>query len=123
MSGLFKYIISIILIGLFFAHPRIFHFVLPIMEDDEYFVDENCIIHSDNCPYKGVPWFAQKFSKYEILIKKGEEICNECLLQEEDKLWDLHYINLELLEKFYRRNGANEKYIEQKLNQFYGWKL
>lgn len=92
--------------------------ILPIMDDDEYFVDKNGIIHGDNCPYKSVPWFTQKYSKYNILIKQDQEICKECLLPEEDKLWDLHYINLELKNLSLRRNGAPEDYIKQKLKLY-----
>lgn len=87
--------------------------IFPIMDDDEYFVDEYNCIHGNNCPYQSVPWFSQKHSKYDILIKKEHEICKECLSFEEDKLMELHYINLDLREKSLRINGASEEYIEK----------
>lgn len=88
------------------------------MGDDKYFVDKYGNIHGDNCPYKSIPWFSKKYSKYDILIKKDQEICRECLLYEEDKLWELHYINLELRKKYLRINGATEDYIEKKMQEY-----
>lgn len=92
--------------------------ILPVMGDDKYFVDKYGNIHGDNCPYKSIPWFSKKYSKYDILIKKDQEICRECLLYEEDKLWELHYINLELRKKYLRINGATEDYIEKKMQEY-----
>ena len=92
--------------------------ILPVMSDDKYFVDKYGNIHGDNCPYKSIPWFSKKYSKYDILIKKDQEICRECLLYEEDKLWELHYINLELRKKYLRINGATEDYIEKEMQEY-----
>lgn len=69
--------------------------VFPFMSDDEYFIDKYGNIHGNNCPYKGVPWFTRKFSKYDLILLKDQEICRECLLPEEDKLNTLHEINME----------------------------
>ena len=38
------------------------HTILPIIDDDEYFVDEFGNIHGESCPYKSVPWFTPKHS-------------------------------------------------------------
>ncbi len=92
--------------------------IFPFMDDDEYFVDEQENIHGCNCPYRSTPWFTRKHSKYDILIEKDQEICRECLLYEEDKLWELHYINLELKEKSLKINGASEDYIKNKMQEY-----
>lgn len=88
------------------------------MDDDEYFIDEYGNIHGDNCPYMSTPWFTQKYNKYNILIKREQEICRECLLYEEKKLWKLHYINLDFLEKHLRTHGATEDYIENRMQEY-----
>lgn len=88
------------------------------MDDDEYFIDEYGNIHGDNCPYMSTPWFTQKYNKYNILIKREQEICRECLLYEEEKLWKLHYINLDFLEKHLRTHGATEDYIENRMQEY-----
>lgn len=94
-------------------------FIFPFMSDDEYFVDKYGNIHGDKCPYKEVPWFTQKHSKYDIIIKSDQEICRECLLYEEDKLMELHYINIEEEIKGLQLNGADDEYIENRLKQYY----
>ena len=92
--------------------------IFPFMDDDEYFVDMHENIHGGNCPYRSTPWFTRKHSKYDILIEKDQEICRECLLYEEDKLWELHYINLELKEKLLKINGASKDYIKNKMQKY-----
>lgn len=92
--------------------------ILPIMDDDEYFVDDCGIIHGSNCPYKNIPWFTTKHSKYEILIKADQDICKECLLLEEEKLWNLHSVNIELLENRLIRNGASDDYIDCEIEKY-----
>ena len=87
--------------------------IFPICCDGEYFVDKYGNIHGNSCPYQGTPWFTKKYDKYDILIKENQEICRECLLYEEEKLWELHYINLELQEKNLTRAGASKEYIEK----------
>ena len=89
--------------------------ILPIMDDDEYFVDEYGNIHGNGCPYMSVPWFTRKSSKYDILIKNDEKICGECLLLEEDKLMWLHNLNLDAERLRLERAGAPDEYIENKL--------
>ena len=85
---------------------------------DKYFIDEYGYIHGKNCPYRKVPWFTKKHSKYDILIEKEQEICRECLFLEEDKLWELHSINLELKQSSLRYNGASEDYIQKKIKLY-----
>lgn len=92
------------------------HTILPIIDDDEYFVDEYGNIHGESCPYKSVPWFTTKHSKYNILIIKGQKICRECLLLEEDKLLILHDVNVENEINRLRRAGASEEYINNKID-------
>lgn len=94
-------------------------FIFPFMGDDKYFVDKNGFIHDNHCPYKEVPWFTHKHSKYNILIKADQEICHECLLFEEDKLIMLHCANIEHFVFCLRANGAPEGYIENKLKDYY----
>lgn len=108
--------LAIIFAGYIFIEN--FTTILPICCDDEFFIDEYGGIHGDNCPYQEVPWFTRKYSKYNILIKKDQEICKECLLFEEDKLWELHCINLYLREKILRANGAPIEYIERKMQGY-----
>ena len=98
MKDTIKYIGLIISIIILFEWGST---IFPFMNDNEYFVDKYGNIHGYNCPYKGVPWFTRKHSKYDILIEKNQQICRECLLHEEDKIWDLHYTNLELRAKNY----------------------
>lgn len=94
-------------------------FILPFMSDDEYFVDKYGNIHGNKCPYKEVPWFTTKHNKYDLIIKSDQEICKECLLYEEDKLMELHYINIEEEIKGLQLNGADDEYIENRLKQYY----
>lgn len=89
------------------------------MSDDEYFVDKYGNIHGDKCPYKEVPWFTTKHNKYDLIIKSDQEICKECLLYEEDKLMELHYINIEEEIKGLQLNGADDEYIEKRIKTYY----
>lgn len=68
--------------------------ILPIMDDDEYYVDKNGVLHDKYCPYSKIPWFTQKHSKYDILIEADQTLCMECLSYDEDKLYVLHKLNL-----------------------------
>lgn len=88
------------------------------MDDDEYFIDEYGNIHGDNCPYKSIPWFTKKYSKYDILIKEDQEICSECLLFEEDKLYMLHRVNLKDEILRLKRGGATEDYIKNRMQEY-----
>lgn len=92
--------------------------IFPVCSEAEYFIDEYGNIHSDNCPYKSPPWFTRKYNKYDILIGRDQEICEECLYYEKDKLWALHYINIDLNEKLLRINGATEEYIEKRRQEY-----
>ena len=94
-------------------------FIFPFMSDDEYFVDKYGNIHGDKCPYKEVPWFTTKHNKYDLIIKSDQEICKECLLYEEDKLMELHYINIEEEIKGLQLNGADDEYIEKRIKTYY----
>lgn len=94
-------------------------FIFPLIDDDEYFVDEYGCCHDNNCSLRDVPWFTKKYNKYDFLLKHGQKICRECLLLEENKLWRLHYINLELREQTLRYNGATEDYIEKEMQKYY----
>ena len=110
----FLCILAIVVIIIFGAS-----FIFPFMSDDEYFVDKYGNIHGNKCPYKEVPWFTTKHSKYDLIIKSDQEICKECLLYEEDKLMELHYINIEEEIKGMQLNGADDEYIENRLKQYY----
>ena len=113
-----KYIIFlVIIVGIIIVFSNL-STILPIMDNDEYFIDENNIIHGSDCPYKNVPWFTTKHSKYNLLLRKDQEICRDCLLFEEEKLWELHYINIDLRIKELRANGATENYIEKKMQEY-----
>ena len=92
--------------------------ILPVMDDDEYFVDENGVIHGESCPYRDVPWFTKKHSKYDILIMEDQEICRECLFLEDDKLMMLHDINIEKEISRLKRAGASEEYISDKMKKY-----
>lgn len=94
------------------------HTIFPVMDDDEYFVDENNVIHNTPCPYKGVPWFTKKQSKYEF-IKNGDwEFCNECFSEDEiSKLMMLHECNIELYIDNLLHKGASTEYIDSKLEE------
>lgn len=88
------------------------------MDDDEYFVDKNGDIHGNDCPRKDVPWFTKKHSKYDILIMDEQEICSDCLLFEEDKLYLLHRVNLKDEIIRLRRGGATEDYIKEEVKLY-----
>lgn len=94
-------------------------FIFPFMGDDKYFVDKNGFIHDNHCPYKEVPWFTHKHSKYDFIMKTDQEICRECLLLEEDKLMQLHYINIEEEIKRLLLNGADDEYIKNRLKTYH----
>ena len=94
-------------------------FIFPFMSDDEYFVDKYGNIHGNKCPYKEVPWFTTKHSKYDILIEEEQEICDECLFIEKDKLIMIHFANIEELVLCLRINGAPEDYIEKRIKTYY----
>ena len=94
-------------------------FIFPFMGDDKYFVDKYGNIHGNNCPYKEVPWLTAKHSKYDIIIEEEQEICDECLSVEKDKLIMLHYANMKELVLSWRMNGAPEDYIENKIKAYY----
>lgn len=92
--------------------------MLPIMDDDEYFIDNNGYIHENDCPLRKNPWFTRKYSKYDILIEEDQEICGECLSFEKDKLFMLHRINLKEEILRLKRAGATEEYISDKMMKY-----
>lgn len=94
-------------------------YIFPFMGDDKYFIDKYGNIHGSKCPYKEVPWFTTKHNKYDFIMKSGQEICTECLLYEEDKLMELHCINIEEEILRLKRSGAPDEYIENRIKQYY----
>jgi len=111
-----KYVLLVfgIIVILEFPYTTVF----PIMGEDEYFVDEYGCIHDKHCPYKDVPWFTVKHRKYDFIRMKGQDICKECLLLEEEKLNTLHEINIEREVLRLKRAGASDDYINNKLEQY-----
>lgn len=94
------------------------HTILPVMDDDEFFVDENKMIHNKHCPYKSVPWFAEKKSKYDFIKLADWDFCDECFSKNEiSKLMTLHHCNVELYIERLHRNGATEEYIDNRLKE------
>lgn len=112
----FKFLCILAIVAIIISNAS---FIFPFMGDDMYFVDKYSNIHGNKCPYKEVPWFTKKHNKYNIIIKSDQEICRECLLYEEDKLMELHYINIEEEIKRLKRSGAPDEYIENRLKQYY----
>lgn len=95
------------------------HTIFPIMRHDEYFVDENETIHNKNCPYKSIPWFTSKPSKYDFMKMPQQEFCRECFIDEEiDKLMTIHDCNIENEISRLKRVGADEEYIKTKLGKY-----
>lgn len=94
------------------------HTIFPVMDDDEYFVDENDVIHNGQCPYRSVPMFTKKRSKYDF-VKNGDwTFCNECFSDEEiGTLMMLHDRNLKLYIERLEKLGASDGYIFNKLNK------
>ena len=93
--------------------------IFPVMSDDEYFVDENGIIHNNRCPYRHVPWFTSKKSKYDFMKETEQEFCNECFTHEEErKMMLLHGINLNNEALRLERLGASEEYINERLMKY-----
>ena len=93
--------------------------ILPIMNDDEFFVDENNIIHNTSCPYKHVPWFTKKQSKYKFLKYPEWEFCDDCFRDSEiEKLEIINSYNKDILIEFLKVNGASNKEIEDKLQRY-----
>lgn len=96
-----------------------FRTIFPIMDYDEYFVDKYGTIHNKNCPYKSVPWFTKKEPKYDIMRKKGQRYCNECVSAfDEGKMEDLHLFNVENRMSYLRSRGATQEYIDKELNKY-----
>lgn len=93
--------------------------IFPIMGYDEYFVDENEIIHNKNCPYKNAPWFTNKPSKYDFMKMPQQKFCRECFIDEEiNKLMMIHDCNIENEISRLERAGADEEYIKTKLEKY-----
>lgn len=94
------------------------YIIFPVMDDDEYFVDKNDVIHNNRCPYRDVPFFTTKRSKYEF-IKEGDWVfCNECFSKDEiSKLMMLHDCNVELYIDRLQKAGASTEYIEKELEK------
>lgn len=67
------------------------------MDDDEYFVDKNSIIHNNCCPYKSVPWFTAKKSKYDFIQREDQQFCKECFSNKEiQKMMQLNEFNSQI---------------------------
>lgn len=119
MSGKKVYYIffAILVVGLIItSYART---IFPIMGYDEFFVDENEIIHNKSCPYKDIPWFTKKQGKYDFMKEPQQEFCRECFLDEEiDKLLMIHDYNIKNEELRLKRAGANEEYIKAKLGEY-----
>lgn len=99
------------------------HTIFPIMNDYEYFVDKNDIIHNNACPYRSVPWFTRKQSKYVFMKTHRQEFCNECFIDDEiGKLMIIHYCNIKNEISRLKRYGADEEYIRTTLEKYgYGY--
>lgn len=112
------YSFLLILVGVFVLvyYSR---YIFPIMRHDEYFVDGNGEIHNKDCPYKSVPWFTKKASKYDFIKQKGQVCCNECFSRyDEEKMDALHQFNVEDRISFLRANGAPQEYIDNELSHY-----
>ncbi len=107
-------VLSIALICFISMH----NYIMPKVEKNEYYADKYGIIHGYKCPLKRSSWFTEKHNKYDILIEQGQEICDECLGHEEEKLWDLHYANMKIEERNLRYGGASEEYINNRMNKY-----
>ena len=102
---------------LFFSHYG--HFIFPIMDKDEYFIDNNNFIHNDNCHCRSVPWFTEKHKKYDFLKEHNYYFCSVCFTADEkDKMYVIHKMNI--IEMIYSliRAGAPDDYIEKKLKKY-----
>lgn len=96
------------------------HTIFPIMGDDDFFVDKNNVIHNKRCPYRDVPWFTIKPSKYDFMKKVEWEFCRECFSKFEiEKLMMIHEYNLDMEEARLINAGADDEYINDKM-QVYG---
>lgn len=111
---IFLSVLASIMIFVSYAHT-----IFPVMDDDEFFVDKYGTIHGKYCPYKDVPWFTQKHSKYDILMKNDQDICNECLLHEKSKLYTLHAFNFKEKILQLKREGAPEEYISNTMEEYW----
>lgn len=93
--------------------------IFPIMDYDEYFVDKYGTIHNKDCSYKSVPWFTKKESKYDFIKKKGQKYCQECISSfDEEKMEDLHQLNVEHRILYLRSRGATQEYIDKELERY-----
>lgn len=94
------------------------HTIFPVMDDDEFFVDKNDVIHNGGCPYKGVPFFTTKRSKYEFIKERDWVFCNECFSKAEiSKLMMLHDCNVEVFIDRLQKAGASTEYIDNRLEE------
>lgn len=118
MSDSLKYILFVVGMVIAVNHASIFHFILPIMDSDEYFVDNNCI-HRKGCPYKGIPCFTKKHSKYNILIEREQYLCDECMSDDEKrKLWKLHDFNKYEFAKYLMKEELSADEIKSYLEKY-----
>lgn len=109
----YSFIVFVIAIITVMSYARA---IFPIMQYDEYFIDKNGIIHNKSCPYKSIPWFSKKFSKYDFMKENQQEFCNECFIDEEiEKLMILSEINLDNEALRLKQAGASDDYIITKL--------
>lgn len=93
--------------------------IFPIMGDDDFFVDNNEVIHNKRCPYRDVPWFTSKPCKYGFMKKVEWEFCRECFSETEiEKLMMIHEYNLDMEEARLMNAGANDEYIKNKMKQY-----
>ncbi len=94
------------------------HTIFPVMDDDEFFVDKNDVIHNNRCPYKEVPFFTTKRSKYEFIKERDWGFCNECFSKDEvSKLMMMHECNVKMYIDRLQRAGASTEYIDNKLEE------
>lgn len=95
------------------------HTIFPTMGDDDFFVDKNEVIHNKRCPYKNVPWFTNKPSKYDFIKKIEWKFCKECFSEIEiEKLMMIHEYNLDIEEVRLIKAGADDEYINNKMKQY-----
>lgn len=96
-----------------------FYTIFPVMEDDQYFIDDYNQIHNNKCPYKSVPWFTEKRNKYDFIKHKNWRFCKECFSDEEiDKLYVISDYNIDIFVTRLQNMGCKDDYINEKIKDF-----
>lgn len=116
MKAYLLFLSSLLVISFFYNYS---HTIFPVMEYDEYFVDENGVIHNKSCQYRSVPWFTTKPNKYDFIKMKGQEFCDECFSRLEiSKMNMLHEYNIQERINHLKGSGAPEEYIDNELERY-----